>query len=61
MSCEALAKGFDVPDVLCLIGARPYRKSLAAHIQQIGRVMRPSPGKEFALVLDFAGNVHGFY
>ncbi len=61
VSCEALAKGFDVPDVLCLIGARPYRKSLAAHIQQIGRVMRPSPGKEFALVLDFAGNVHGFY
>ena len=61
VSCEALAKGFDVPDVLCLIGARPYRKSLAAHVQQIGRVMRPSPGKEFALVLDFAGNVHGFY
>ena len=61
VSCEALAKGFDVPDVMCLIGARPYRKSLAAHIQQIGRVMRASPGKPFGLVLDFSGNFHGFY
>ena len=61
VSCEALAKGFDVEDVLCLIGARPYRKSLAAHIQQIGRVMRIAPGKEFGLVLDHAGNFHGFY
>ena len=61
VSCEALAKGFDVPDVLCLIGARPYRKSLAAHIQQIGRVMRPSPGKRFGLVLDHSGNFHGFF
>ena len=56
ISCEALAKGFDVPDALCLISARPYRKSLAAHIQQIGRIMRSSPGKEFGLVLDHAGN-----
>lgn len=60
VSCEALAKGFDVPDVLCLIGARPYRKSLAAHIQQLGRVMRSSPGKEFGLVLDHCGNYVGF-
>lgn len=56
VSCEALAKGFDVPDIRCGIGARPYRKSLSSHIQQIGRVMRPYPGKEFALWLDHAGN-----
>ena len=60
VSCETLAKGFDVPDVRCLIVARPYRKSLAAHIQQIGRAMRPAPGKEYALVLDHAGNFTGF-
>ena len=60
VSCEALAKGFDVADIKCGIGARPYRKSLAAHIQQIGRAMRPAPGKEFALWLDFAGNYVGF-
>ena len=56
VSCEALAKGFDVPDALCLISARPYRKSLTGHIQQIGRIMRASPGKEFGLILDHSGN-----
>lgn len=61
VSCEALAKGFNVTDILCGIGARPYRKSLSSHIQQIGRVMRVHPGKEFALWLDHAGNYLRFY
>lgn len=61
ISCEALAKGFDVPDILCGIGARPYRKGFASHIQMIGRAMRSSPGKEFALWLDHCGNYLGFY
>lgn len=56
ISVDKLAKGFDDPDVLCGISARPYRRSLAGHIQQIGRVMRPAPGKKFALWLDHAGN-----
>jgi DNA repair protein RadD len=56
VSCEALAKGFDVPDVKVGISARPYRKSLSGHIQQIGRLMRPAEGKAFALLLDHAGN-----
>jgi len=56
VSCEALAKGFDVPDIKCGITTRPYRKSLTGHIQQLGRVMRPFPGKDFALWLDHAGN-----
>lgn len=56
VSCEALAKGFDVPDIRCGISARPYRKSLSGHIQQLGRVMRPYPGKQFALWLDHSGN-----
>jgi DNA repair protein RadD len=56
VSCEALSKGFDVPDVKVGISARPYRKSLSGHIQQIGRLMRPSEGKDFALLLDHAGN-----
>ncbi len=56
VSCEALAKGFDVPDIRCGISARPYRKSLSGHIQQLGRVMRPYPGKDFALWLDHTGN-----
>lgn len=56
VACEVLTKGFDVPDVMCGIAARPYRKSLSSHIQQIGRVLRPAPGKEFALWLDHGGN-----
>lgn len=56
VSCEALARGTDVPDVMCGVAARPYRKSLSSHIQQIGRVMRPSPAKDFALWLCHSGN-----
>jgi hypothetical protein len=54
ISCEALAKGFDVTDIKIGIGARPYRKSLSGHIQQLGRVMRSHPGKDFALWLCMA-------
>lgn len=61
VSCEVLTKGFDVPDVLCGIAARPYRKSLSSHIQQLGRVMRPASGKSFGLWLDHAGNVLRFH
>jgi DNA repair protein RadD len=56
VSCEALAKGFDVPDVKIGVSARPYRRSLSGHIQQIGRLMRPADGKGFALLLDHSGN-----
>lgn len=56
VSCEIFTKGFDVPDILCGISARPYRKSLSSHIQQLGRVQRPAPGKTFGLWLDHAGN-----
>ncbi len=60
-SVEKFVKGFDVPDVLCMIGARPYSSSLASVIQQMGRGMRTADGKEFALYLDHAGNVEGWY
>ena len=60
VSCEVFTKGFDVPDVLCGIAARPYRRSLSSHIQQLGRVMRPHDGKDFALWLDHCGNVLRF-
>ena len=59
-SVEQFVKGFDVPSVECMIGARPYRKSFAAHIQQLGRVMRADRGKEYGLVLDHAGNFTRF-
>jgi len=62
VSCAVLTKGFDVPDVLCGISCRPYRKSFSSHIQEMGRVMRISPetGKTFALWLDHSGNCTSF-
>ena len=43
-------------DVFIGISARPFSKSLSSHIQQMGRVMRPSPGKSFGVWLDHSGN-----
>ncbi|MDB5620533.1 DEAD/DEAH box helicase [Tardiphaga sp.] len=60
VSCAVLTKGFDVPDVKCGISCRPYRKSFSSHIQEMGRVMRISPGKEYGLWLDHSGNVISF-
>jgi superfamily II DNA or RNA helicase len=60
VSCAVLTKGFDVPDVMCGISCRPYRKSLSSHIQELGRVMRIAPGKEFGLWLDHSGNCISF-
>lgn len=60
VSCAVLTKGFDVPDVRCGISCRPYRKSFSSHIQEMGRVMRIAPGKEFGLWLDHSGNCISF-
>lgn len=60
VSCEIFTKGFDVPDILCGVSCRPYRKSFSSHIQQLGRVMRPYSGKQDALWLCHSGNLIGF-
>jgi superfamily II DNA or RNA helicase len=51
-----LGKGFDAPEVSCVVLARPT-KSLMLHIQMIGRGLRTSEGKDDCLILDHAGNV----
>jgi len=56
IATDILTKGFDCADVMIGISARPFSKSLSSHIQQMGRVMRPYPGKEFAAWLDHSGN-----
>ena len=56
ISIEALCKGFDVPDVECIVDARPRKKSFEGFAQSVGRGMRSHPGKEICLLLDFAGN-----
>lgn len=61
ISIESLTRGFDVADVGVLILARPLRKSLAVHLQMIGRVLRTAPGKEQAVILDHAANCARFW
>lgn len=62
VSVEALAKGFDVPDVGCVVDCRPLRKSLSTAIQMWGRGLRSSPetGKTDCILLDHSGNILRF-
>lgn len=61
VTVTAASRGFDVPDVSCIIMARPLRKSLAEHIQLLGRGLRISPGKKDCLVLCHSGNAARFF
>jgi len=60
IATDILTKGFDVPDVMIGVSARPFSKSLSSHIQQMGRVMRSNQddpeSKKFAVWLDHSGN-----
>jgi DNA repair protein RadD len=60
-NCMVLTEGWDQPDVACIVLARPT-KHMGLYRQMVGRVLRPAPGKDHALVLDHAGAVfqHGF-
>ena len=60
ISVEALAKGFDVPDVECVADCRPLRKSLSTAIQMWGRGLRSHPNKKDCLLLDHSGNIVRF-
>lgn len=55
ISVGVLSLGFDVPDVGCVIQARPTM-SESLHIQQCGRGARIADGKIDVIVLDHAGN-----
>ena len=60
IATDILTKGFDVPDVMIGVSARPFSKSLSSHIQQMGRIMRGHPTKEYAVWLDHSGNYMRF-
>jgi len=62
VSVEALAKGFDVPTVGCVVDCRPLRKSLSTAIQMWGRGLRSSPdtAKSDCILLDHSGNIIRF-
>lgn len=59
-TCDLISEGLDVPAIGAAILLRPT-KSLGLHVQQIGRGMRPAPGKDALVILDHAGNTlrHG--
>jgi len=55
VSVDLVSEGFDLPAVYAAILLRPT-DSLALHLQQIGRVLRPAKGKDHSLILDHVGN-----
>jgi superfamily II DNA or RNA helicase len=59
-NCDLLGEGVDVPAIETVIMARATQ-SLAVFLQQIGRALRPAPGKSRALIIDHVSNVreHG--
>jgi DNA repair protein RadD len=54
-SCDIVSEGTDIPSVTGAILLRPT-DSLGLHLQQVGRVLRPAPGKTHAIVNDHVGN-----
>lgn len=59
-SCDLISEGTDVPAIQCAILLRPTQ-STGLFLQQVGRALRPAPGKTKATILDHVGNVlmHG--
>ena len=50
-----ISEGTDVPAIGAAILLRPTQ-SLGLYLQQVGRALRPAPGKARAIILDHAGN-----
>lgn len=59
-SCNVISEGTDIPIVTAAILLRPTA-SEALYLQQVGRALRPAPGKDHALIIDCVGNIltHG--
>ena len=58
-SCDLFSEGFDVPGIHAGILLRPTASETLFR-QQIGRCLRPAPGKTHALILDHANNTMKF-
>jgi DNA repair protein RadD len=59
-SCDIVSEGTDIPIVTVASLLRPTQ-SLGLYLQQVGRVLRPAPGKKQAIILDHVGNTrHGW-
>jgi superfamily II DNA or RNA helicase len=58
-ACDLLNEGWDSPHTQVLFMARPTM-SKTIYLQQLGRGMRKSPGKDFLMVFDFVDNANMF-
>jgi len=54
-SCDIVSEGTDIPVVSAAILLRPTQ-STGLFLQQVGRALRPAPGKDRAVILDHVGN-----
>ena len=57
---DKLSEGVDVPELNTVLFLRPT-ESLTVFLQQLGRGLRHSPGKDCLTVLDFVGQAHHRY
>lgn len=59
-TCDLISEGTDIPAIAAAIMLRPTM-SEGLYIQQVGRALRPVPGKLEAIIIDHVGNVrkHG--
>jgi superfamily II DNA or RNA helicase len=56
-NCMVLTEGFDLPDLECMVLARPTRQ-LGLYRQMVGRGLRPANGKQHLVVLDHSGAIY---
>ena len=65
VNVSVIGRGFDAPQASVLIDASPFRASIAAYEQMVGRVLRPANGRaaegEEAYLFDHCGNFERFY
>lgn len=59
VAVDIISEGFDLPAIEVISFARPTQ-SYSLYIQMFGRALRPSPGKQVAIILDHVGNVERF-
>jgi DNA repair protein RadD len=61
VNCATLTRGFDLPEIGCLVLAKPTKR-LRTYIQMVGRALRAHPSKQYAIVIDHSGAVwdHGW-
>src|SRR4030042_1414189 len=60
-NCQLFCEGFDLPDIEGVILNR-MTASKCLYTQMVGRVLRPSAGKDHGTVIDMGNNIlrHGF-